>query len=331
MRMLLGAVRVIASSRPQATLADGKCTRYFASGCTICVDACPAEAIDITELSIDIGDSCHGCGICAAACPVDAIVGVGFSADTLSATLAEEGGLQCDLAQKIDRTGTQASIPCLAAIDPETIAAEVMTRDVVLKSGPCEQCPIGSPQTVDATIGRARKIVEMSGGTGSIELRHVELVEGSAPRRRPSSGLSRRGMFDADTYSSSGKSARRRLLEAAALPALPQVRAEDGCTGCEACTSVCPADALELRDRNLVFKPAECVACGECVRVCPEDVLGLDEVGDGRFPVVIATAPAARCERCDTTLGPGETGRCHRCKTRTDLTSDIWRQLGIDA
>ena len=330
MRMLLGAVRAIASSRPQATLTDGKCTRYFASDCTICVDACPVTAIDTTDLSITIGDSCHGCGICAAACPVDAICGVGYSTVSVSTVLEEESRLQCDLAQRIDRSSTDASVPCLGAVDPEIVASRAMKQDVVLTSGPCEQCPIGSAQTVTGAVDRAQKIVSKSGGAGTITHRYAEPAQGKSVRRRPSAGVSRRGVFEAGTYAGPAKDPRQLLLESTALPALPQAKAAVGCTGCNACVVVCPVDALEVRGRDLVFKPASCLACAECVRVCPEGILSLDDVGIGRFPTVIAQAPLAKCERCEATLGPGETGQCHRCKTRAELTVDIWHQLGIE-
>lgn len=330
MRMLLAAVRAIASSRPQATLTDGKCTRYFASDCTICVDACPISAIDITDLSITIGDSCHGCGICAAVCPVDAIGGVGYSPASVSKVLEEESRLQCDLAQRLDRSSTDVSIPCLGAVDPEIVASRAMKQNVVLTSGPCEQCPIGSAQTVARMVGRAQQIVSRSGGVGTITHRYAEPTEGKSTLRRPVSGVSRRGLFETDSYSGPAKYPRQLLLESTALPALPQVKAVEGCTGCDACVAVCPVDALEMRSRDLIFKPATCVACAECVRVCPEDVLSLDVVGIGRFPTVIAQAPAAKCERCETTLGPGEAGQCHQCKTRADLAVDVWRQLGVE-
>lgn len=330
MKMLLGAVRAIASSRPRA-VPTGGCTRYFASDCTICVDACPINAIDTTTESVAIGDECHGCGICAAACPVDAIGGVAYVASAISQALEDEGRLQCDLARTIDRSARDVSVPCLGAVDPEIMAAQSMKSDVVLSSGPCDQCPVGSPDTVATTIDRARRIVDMTGGTGTIEHRYAELTDGRAPRRRPSSGVSRRGLFDADAYLGHEKSPRQQLLESGPLPALPQVGAEDGCTGCAACVAVCPVDALEMRGRDLVFKPASCVACAECVRVCPEEILSLDDVGHGRFPTTIAKVPVAKCTRCETTLGPGEAGRCHRCNTRADLAGDIWRQLGIDS
>lgn len=326
MRLLLGAARAVASLRPQASIIDARCSRRFTSGCTLCVDACPKAAISPVDMTATIDDSCHGCGICAAVCPVDAVVGVSSSGGALSATLEDEGRLQCDLAREIDRSCDDASVPCLGGIDPEILAAAAMDADVTLTRGPCESCPIGSESVARETIERARSIVVLSGGSGTITVEQAGHRDGSAERRRPSAGFDRRTMLSAVAPQ---KSPRQRLLEAAPLPALPQVRADDGCSGCSACAEVCPVGAMAIQGDSLVFRPAVCAGCGECVRVCPEDVLALDLVGEGRFPVRIATLPAGVCSRCGATLGPGEKEQCYRCRTRLELADEIWFQLGV--
>ena len=45
-----------------------KCT-----GCGICVDACPMEAIKIENKKAVISDDCSECGACESECPNDAI------------------------------------------------------------------------------------------------------------------------------------------------------------------------------------------------------------------------------------------------------------------
>jgi NAD-dependent dihydropyrimidine dehydrogenase PreA subunit len=45
-----------------------KCT-----GCGICVDACPVEAIKIENNIAIISDDCSECGVCETECPNDAI------------------------------------------------------------------------------------------------------------------------------------------------------------------------------------------------------------------------------------------------------------------
>ena len=60
------------------------------SGCRICNDLCPFNAIDfveargVTEIN---GALCQGCGTCVAACPAGAIEGTGFSNDQIMAQI----------------------------------------------------------------------------------------------------------------------------------------------------------------------------------------------------------------------------------------------------
>jgi formate hydrogenlyase subunit 6/NADH:ubiquinone oxidoreductase subunit I len=50
-------------------------------------------------------------------------------------------------------------------------------------------------------------------------------------------------------------------------------RRED-CCGCTACCSVCPKDAIEMKEDDEGFdypciNPLLCVGCGMCLAVCP--------------------------------------------------------------
>jgi NAD-dependent dihydropyrimidine dehydrogenase PreA subunit len=45
-----------------------KCT-----GCAVCVDACPLEAIKVENGKANIGDNCAECGVCIKECPNSAI------------------------------------------------------------------------------------------------------------------------------------------------------------------------------------------------------------------------------------------------------------------
>ena len=46
----------------------------------------------------------------------------------------------------------------------------------------------------------------------------------------------------------------------------------DKCTQCSACVSICPTDALYIKDRQtmeVAFDPDKCIACELCLRPCP--------------------------------------------------------------
>lgn len=49
----------------------------------------------------------------------------------------------------------------------------------------------------------------------------------------------------------------------------------DLCTGCSACVSICPAQALVMKtDENGFYKPQlnadKCISCGRCEKLCPQ-------------------------------------------------------------
>ena len=57
--------------------------RYPKSGCKLCVDNCPAMAIEIKQAHIGvIDDQCTGCGICFNLCPTGAFDMTNFDSHT---------------------------------------------------------------------------------------------------------------------------------------------------------------------------------------------------------------------------------------------------------
>ncbi|MCK4703595.1 4Fe-4S binding protein, partial [Candidatus Bathyarchaeota archaeon] len=59
------------------------------SGCGICIELCPYNAIRKDELGIARADSslCGGCGVCAASCPERAVTMHHFTDDQLEAQI----------------------------------------------------------------------------------------------------------------------------------------------------------------------------------------------------------------------------------------------------
>lgn len=151
---------------------------------------------------------------------------------------------------------------------------------------------------------------------------------GSAGEGSPQAPIRRRGAVTGP---------RGVLLATAPDAVLPRPHAQDGCTSCEACTTICPTDALSwLRSRTataLFADPEACTACGECTRVCPEDVLSLvcplpvEGLPDrGNDPVLLTRVAHRRCGRCGRTLSADEAGECTSCRSRRAMLDDVWAQ-----
>lgn len=51
---------------------------------------------------------------------------------------------------------------------------------------------------------------------------------------------------------------------------------EDACTGCGACSEICPADAITVDDVAKV-DPELCTECGACTEECPVEAITLEE------------------------------------------------------
>ena len=46
------------------------------------------------------------------------------------------------------------------------------------------------------------------------------------------------------------------------------------CTGCEACVSSCPTEAIVMKDGKAVITE-QCVDCGACVDECPVEAISM--------------------------------------------------------
>ena len=50
---------------------------------------------------------------------------------------------------------------------------------------------------------------------------------------------------------------------------------EENCIGCGLCVKSCPMNALELKDKKVLFDPDRCLGCGVCVHKCKQNAIYL--------------------------------------------------------
>ncbi len=83
------------------------------------------------------------------------------------------------------------------------------------------------------------------------------------------------------------------------------------CTHCAGCVSLCPVDALRLRETQLVISEERCTSCELCIRSCPtgallseDEELPRHQVRDKYDLVVVGAGPAgSTCARVGAELG----------------------------
>ncbi len=281
-----------------------RCLATKATGCRICADVCPHQAIVVRRrVEIDAID-CTGCGICVAECPSQALSPRG-------APVPSDVALRCSQVG-----GSAPSVICLARLMPtDLLRLSDAGGSVRLGRGACEDCEVGGsavPELLEDVAGRAHALAEAVGRELSVSIVRTEALDDDLPERR----LSRREMLrgggtGARRATASALAPLERLAgadgdEAAARPALPPdwrdslellSRAgldgaalvparlpyvEDGCLLCPACTAACPTDAIQRRFGDdgstiLWLEPRRCVGCDACQQVCPVAVVRMDE------------------------------------------------------
>ena len=308
-----------------------RCLATKATGCTVCADVCPHDAIRIRRrVDIDPVD-CTGCGLCVSACPSHALTPRG------SPTPADIA-LRCS-----EVKGNAPSVICLARLLPTDLLRLADPEGVVrLGRGDCAACSVGSaavPDVVARTAERAARVAATVGRDLHVECAQVETLDVEVQDRSMSRrDLLRSGSTNAKRVTASALAPLERLagddVSDAGRPELPSdwvdtlalydaagldpetlvparlPYVEEGCIFCPACTAVCPTDAIQRRfdddgSTMLWLEPRRCVGCDACVAACPVHVVGMDE------PVRWGRLDQERSVLAERTPG-GPIGTAHR-------------------
>jgi ferredoxin len=290
------------------------------TSCSICVDACPVGAIQVTPSVVLDERRCIACGLCVHMCPIGAIRGDTGANDVITCAARIEGArtlaLACPLwaepghvppdIDAVIRTGH-----CLAALGPSVYAGLLALgfERIVMRLDACTDCTLSpAREAINQNVLKTQRVLQAwdaadrlaaveSSSEGDAEcpvydsasppLSRRQLLRMFMPRKASAAVIDALTPDDFPRSMPSGLPAeRRRLLAALGLLSSPHPQA------------LCPAP-LPDQTFGQVRVVGVCTACGVCVRACPTGALELirDDEYD-RFELEFLSAACTGCSVC---------------------------------
>ncbi|PKF51626.1 (Fe-S)-binding protein [Enterovibrio nigricans] len=320
-----------------------KCAHFSRGieGCTRCIDACSANALESVKNKITINPYlCQGLGSCSTACPTEAI----------SYALPEAEHTQQFVHQLLGHYSKAGGAFPIILFYAEADEAFVNQHLANLPSNLLpvrleELASVGIDTWFSAIASGASQVLLLETDTLHPKTRNVldgELAIASGfltnlgmPTQcvalfNPNHLTSFSFLSQPATSGSAPISGSKRDRLAAALDALSEghdltTRSEvplgapfgrieidtQDCTLCMGCVAVCPTDALNaLGDTpGIAFREQDCVQCGLCEKSCPESVITLSpgfnwDTESRQARNVIHQEAAAECIRCGKPYAP---------------------------
>ena len=283
------------------------------TGCTRCLDCCPAEAIQDKGEKVEVNTSlCQGCGSCTVACPTGALAYTYPTAQEwlamareLLADYRRAGGSRPDLLIYDDK-GENALLDNAGTLPDNVIPVPVEEIGSVGMDAWLSALAYGAgsivlligndtPESILAGFRNHLAVAHsMLNGMGYSDdrLRLIELnedntllignQEGKPFDNNPAAG------FESFEKHRTIRLALNQLYQHAPDPqeltVLPEgssfgeVRVDQNtCTLCMSCVSICPVQALQhdVEQLKLSFLESNCVQCGLCRNACPEGSITL--------------------------------------------------------
>ncbi|ABL89130.1 4Fe-4S ferredoxin, iron-sulfur binding domain protein [Pyrobaculum islandicum DSM 4184] len=276
----------------------GRCVRSFwtSASCRKCVDACPAGALYVDGRWVKAEPSlCVGCGVCMSACPT----GV-FTAQLGPYISCREGGV------------------CINGLRAEDYVKLVEKYGEITVDARCDDCSLRGRglEELEKAIKAGLKIRVIRGRGGDIG-RRMLLRRGLAKLAGGDNLLEvKRGPPRRISYD------REKAVELGLVnPRRPVIDMEK-CTACFLCAGVCPTQAIEVDEDEVMLKvdSYKCAECGLCAEACPEGAIKLVEGGE---PVETYLFEVEQCPNCGTVY-PKKRGVCPVCGVGRELIREVY-------
>lgn len=283
------------------------------TGCTRCLEVCPADAISSSKGLIDINPHlCHGAGGCATACPTGAIsyalpqpVRMHNYIQQLLSAYRDNGGQNPVILFHDQEQGLQLLQQCSDSLPgnvipiqlEEVAAAGQETWFSCLASGALQVQLLITQELPTQVSNLLKKEVTISQeillGLGykanQIELISAPPNKATAEHNKDVQSIEPIGLINSTNKRDTFFTAFDHLVKQAVAPindhlALPagspfgQVAINNtSCTLCMSCVAVCPTQSLTDGGEKpaLNFKEQSCVQCGLCETACPEEAISL--------------------------------------------------------
>ncbi len=312
--------------------------RNGVTGCTRCLDACPAEAITSLGERIEVNPwLCQGGGACASVCPSGAIEYSMPLAESLQErvrrmlkTYRDAGGTGAVLCFHTEDAAD--SIPArpellpvvveeLASVGPELLLGALAYGAAQVWLWQEGDLPARSRCAIEAQLAWIGPLLESQGYAADV----LRLTDADRASGSPEAAMSED--FEAASFAPAGDKRQRLFapidhLHAQGTKPLPMVELDAGapfgtagisdsrCTLCMACVGACPGHALQPagEEPGIDFVEANCLQCGICTRTCPEDAIWISprllfDVEARRRPRALHREPAFECVRCGKPFG----------------------------
>lgn len=273
-----------------------KCLRneYAHNSCSLCIDICPENALDMERGKYSISDACTSCAGCLGACPTEALTLENFDPNSFVLALTE----------KEDKTvSCKGSSQCLGAFDIAHYMTMALKNETAVSCdlSHCATCDMNKENQlfdeIDGKITLANLYLEQLGLEQRVD-KKTEVDPDAKPSRfamfKQAHGsvteVSQEGataMFASENspiplkmvmLKNALREKMRDIPNTVLKNSLLFTKQEidfDTCTNCQECVTFCPTKALfQTEDKQgIMFKGGDCIACGICHDVCKPDAI----------------------------------------------------------